>query len=88
MGEELQAVLFDMDGVLIDSAAVANRLLSATAARHGVDLSTAELDALAGSSGLQSRSYVKETCSLPGAVVDYRESYDAKALSGTPKPLR
>ena len=40
MSAELRAVLFDMDGVLIDSAAVANRLLAATAARHGVHLTS------------------------------------------------
>lgn len=76
---EVKAVLFDMDGVLIDSAAVANRLLAKTAAEHGVTLSEDELESLAGYSGAQFWSYVKKTHGLPGAPEEYRESYDAAA---------
>lgn len=79
MKTALKAVLFDMDGVLIDSAAVATRLLASAAARHGAHLSDEELTGLAGASGLQFWTYVKEAHGLPGRVEDYRESYDAEA---------
>lgn len=79
MNSELGAVLFDMDGVIIDSARVANRLLVETAARHGAILSAAQLRQLAGASGLEFWSYVKSAFSLPSSPADYLDSYDAEA---------
>ena len=79
MYRQLRAVLFDMDGVLINSAVVSNRLHVATAARHGVHLSADEVKSLAGVHGPQFWSYVKETYRLPGTVEEYWESYDAEA---------
>ncbi len=79
MNRQLRAVLFDMDGVLINSAVVSNRLHVATAARHGVELSADEVKSLAGINGPQFWSYVKETYRLPGTVEEYWESYDAEA---------
>ena len=75
----LDAVLFDMDGVLLNSAPVANRLLVAAAARHGVQLSMEELEGLRGVTGPQFWSYVKRTYHLPGTVEEYWASYDAEA---------
>lgn len=79
MGVELRAVLFDLDGVLIDSAAVAYPLLAETAARHGAHLSSEELSALTGASGGQFWSYVVEKYALSGSVREYLESYDVEA---------
>lgn len=74
----LGAVLFDMDGVLIDSARVADQLLLATAEGHGASLTKHNLDALRGLSGVQFWSEVKERFDLPGEVSEYLDSYDAE----------
>ena len=79
MSSELGAVLFGMDGVIIDSARVANRLLVEAAARHGASLTDAQLRELAGAGGLEFWSYVKSAFSLPASPADYLESYDAEA---------
>lgn len=75
---KLSAVLFDMDGVLIDSARVADELLQATAERHGASLTAGDLEALRGLGGVQFWSEVKARFGLPGKVAEYLESYDAE----------
>ena len=79
MKAKLEAVLLDMDGVVINSAKVADGLLVATASSHGVCLSPRELELLAGANGIQFWSYVKEAYGLPDRVETYRDSYDASA---------
>jgi HAD superfamily hydrolase (TIGR01509 family) len=74
---QLRAVLFDMDGVLINSSAVSDRLLTEAAARDGVELTAQEFDTLRGTSGLQFWGYIKHTYNLPGSVEEYWASYDA-----------
>ncbi|MES1174309.1 MAG: HAD family phosphatase [Myxococcales bacterium] len=73
---ELSAVIFDMDGVVIDSQAAANRVLVEAAARHGVRLRVSELEDLVGASEQQFWTYVKARYGLPEPVAYYAASYD------------
>ncbi|HEX7450715.1 MAG TPA: HAD family phosphatase [Polyangiaceae bacterium] len=72
----LTAVIFDMDGVVLDSQAAANRALVEAAAKHGVRLNVSELEDLVGASELQFWSYVKDRYRLPQPVELYAGSYD------------
>ena len=73
---ELAAVIFDMDGVIIDSQAAANGALVEAAARHGVRLRVSELEDLVGTSEQQFWSYVKARYGLPEPIAFYAASYD------------
>ena len=73
---EPEAVIFDMDGVIIDSQAAANRALVEAAARHGVRLAVSELEDLVGATPQQFWQYVKWRYALPEAIDYYAESYD------------
>src|SRR3954468_13212720 len=73
---DLAAVIFDMDGVIIDSQAAANRALVEAAAKHGVRLAVSELEDLVGASEQQFWHYVKERYGLPEAIPYYAASYD------------
>jgi len=73
---EPAAVIFDMDGVIIDSQAAANRALVEAAAKHGVRLAVSELEDLVGASAQQFWHYVKERYRLPEAISYYAASYD------------
>jgi beta-phosphoglucomutase len=72
----LTAVIFDMDGVVLDSQAAANRALVEAAAKHGVRLNVSELEDLVGASELQFWSYVKNRYCLPQPVEFYAGSYE------------
>jgi HAD superfamily hydrolase (TIGR01509 family) len=73
---EPAAVIFDMDGVIIDSQAAANRALVEAAAKHGVRLAVSELEDLVGASEQQFWQYVKERYRLPEAISYYAATYD------------
>lgn len=73
---ELSAVIFDMDGVVIDSQAAANSALVEAAARHGVRLRVSELEDLVGASEQQFWSHVKSRYGLPEPIAYYAASYD------------
>jgi len=73
---EPAAVIFDMDGVIIDSQAAANRVLVEAAAKHGVRLAVSELEDLVGASEQQFWHYVKERYRLPESIAYYAASYD------------
>ena len=70
------AVIFDMDGVIIDSQAAANQALVMAAAQHGVRLQVSELEDLVGASEQQFWTYVKTRYALPEPVAFYAASYD------------
>lgn len=76
MGRELRAVLFDMDGVLINSSVVSDRLLMEAVARHGVELTPEEFEDLRGTSGPQFWGHIKHKYDLPGPMEEYWASYD------------
>lgn len=76
MPAALAAVIFDMDGVIIDSQAVANHVLVEAAARHGVRLPVSDLEDLVGASPTQFWHYVKARYGLPESVDYYAASYD------------
>ena len=78
---EPAAVIFDMDGVIIDSQAAANRALVEAAAKHGVRLAVSELEDLVGASEEQFWYYVKERYRLPESIPYYAASYDETLLS-------
>jgi len=73
---EPEAVIFDMDGVIIDSQAAANRALVEAAAKHGVRLAVSELEDLVGASAQQFWQYVKWRYALPEPIAYYAQSYD------------
>jgi beta-phosphoglucomutase len=72
----LGTVIFDMDGVVLDSQAAANRALVDAAATHGVRLNVSELEDLVGASELQFWSYLKDRYRLPESIEFYLGSYD------------
>ena len=72
----LSAVIFDMDGVVIDSQPSANRALVEAAASFGVRLSVAELEDLVGASQLQFWTYVKARYRLPEPIDFYAATYN------------
>lgn len=72
----MQAVIFDMDGVVIDSQPVADRLLVDTAREFGAGLSESEMQQLVGASGRDFWRYVKTTYGLPFDVEHYLQQYN------------
>jgi HAD superfamily hydrolase (TIGR01509 family) len=72
----LGTVILDMDGVVIDSQAAANRALVEAAVSHGVRLRVSELEDLVGASELQFWSYLKDRYRLPESIEFYAGSYD------------
>jgi len=72
----LGTVIFDMDGVVLDSQAAANRALVDSAATHGVRLNVSELEDLVGASEAQFWSYVKDRYRLPKSLEFYVGSYN------------
>jgi HAD superfamily hydrolase (TIGR01509 family) len=72
----LGTVIFDMDGVVLDSQAAANRALVDAAATHGVRLNVSELEDLLGASELQFWSYLKSRYRLPESIDFYLGSYN------------
>ncbi len=72
----LAAIIFDMDGVVLDSQAAANQALVEAAASHGVRLNVSELEDLVGASEQQFWSYVKERYRLPESIEFYARSYN------------
>jgi HAD superfamily hydrolase (TIGR01509 family) len=73
---DLRTVIFDMDGVVLDSQAAANRALVDSAATHGVRLNVSELEDLVGASEAQFWGYVKERYRLPESLAFYIGSYN------------
>lgn len=74
----MKAVIFDMDGVIIDSQLIADRLLNLTAKRFGVRLTKQELHNLHGVSSQTFWKYVKDTYNLPRTVDYYHKQYDVE----------
>jgi len=74
----MKAVIFDMDGVIIDSQSIADKLLAQTAAKFGVKLSQEELHKLHGISFPAFWEYVKETYHLPKSAEYYGKHYDVE----------
>ena len=72
----LAAIIFDMDGVVLDSQAAANQALVEAAGQHGVRLNVSELEELVGASEQQFWSYVKERYRLPEPIAFYARSYN------------
>jgi HAD superfamily hydrolase (TIGR01509 family) len=73
---EPEAVIFDMDGVIVDTQAAANRALVEAAAKHGVRLAVSELEDLVSANAQQFWHYVKWRYALPETIAYYAESYD------------
>jgi HAD superfamily hydrolase (TIGR01509 family) len=73
---ELGAVIFDMDGVLIDSEPIATRLRCEMLAGLGVDLSPEDVEALKGATSDQYWTYLRSRYGLPESNEHYRSAYD------------
>jgi HAD superfamily hydrolase (TIGR01509 family) len=71
----MKAVIFDMDGVIIDSQPIADKLLFKTAEKFGVTLTEREMELLVGASLRDFWRYVKDTYSLPLSVKEYAAHY-------------
>jgi len=70
------AVIFDMDGVIIDSHGIAQELLIATAKKWGAALTPDELKSFGALSSRQFWALVKQKCNLPESVDFYVGQYD------------
>ncbi len=74
----MKAVLFDMDGVLIDSHSISTGLFRAAAASHGIEADTRDIAAWHGKSSRDFWRYFKERYRLPEAPGFYSSSYDVE----------
>jgi len=72
----MPSVLFDMDGVVIDSQPVASRMMRETAARLGIPMSEEDFAAWAGLSGNQFWTLMRSRHNLPEPIEFYRAAYD------------
>jgi len=75
-----EAVIFDMDGVLIDSEPLHFAALSEVLARVGHVLSRAENEQFIGTTTAAMFSTLIARRGLPGTVVDYERQYDQAVL--------
>jgi HAD superfamily hydrolase (TIGR01509 family) len=72
----LAAIIFEMDGVVLDSQAAANQALVEAAGQHGVRLNVSELEELVGASEQQFWSHVKQRYQLREPIEYYQRSYN------------
>jgi HAD superfamily hydrolase (TIGR01509 family) len=71
----MKAVIFDMDGVIIDSQPIADTLLFNSAKEQGVSLKAEEIKHLRGASLHDFWDYIKSTYHLPLSVETYESFY-------------
>lgn len=76
----LLAVVFDMDGVLLDSEPLHHLVVNELLAEHGVHVSDAQYRAYLGTTVEDTWADLIQRFSLPGTVADYRGRYDAAIL--------
>jgi haloacid dehalogenase superfamily, subfamily IA, variant 3 with third motif having DD or ED/haloacid dehalogenase superfamily, subfamily IA, variant 1 with third motif having Dx(3-4)D or Dx(3-4)E len=72
----MEAVIFDMDGVLIDSHSIAIRLLCEAANRYGCSLTSDEIRTWGSLSSRQFWNKVKDDFQLPHELNELIQSYD------------
>jgi HAD superfamily hydrolase (TIGR01509 family) len=72
----MKAVIFDMDGVIIDSHSVAYQLLREAANRYGCNLSINEIKQWGSLSSCQFWQRVKEEYRLPQDITELMNTYD------------
>ncbi len=71
-----EAILYDMDGVIIDTHRCAYSVLSESAREHGVQISPDEIIGLGSLSGKQFWEYIKDKYNLRVSVNELISSYD------------
>ncbi len=76
----LQAVVFDMDGVLLDSEPLHHLVVNELLAEHGVRVDDALYRRYLGTTLEDTWSDLIRRFALPGTVADYRGRYDAAIL--------
>lgn len=76
---DLRAVIFDMDGVLIDSEPIAERIISVLLAEAGLTLSPEEYEHTKGMTGHEFWSAMIERYQLPESVEYYRDKMKAES---------
>jgi HAD superfamily hydrolase (TIGR01509 family) len=74
----MKAVIFDMDGVIIDSQSIADTLLAQTAKKFGVHLSEQELHNMHGIPFEIFWQQIKEKYNLPETAEFYGDHYDVE----------
>lgn len=74
----MKAVIFDMDGVIIDSQSIADRLLTQTAMQFGVQLTKTELQSMHGVPIEVFWQHIKEKYNLPESAAFYHSHYDVE----------
>ena len=73
---EVSAILFDMDGVMIDTHRCAYSVLSDSAMKLGVDISADEIIEMGSLSGKQFWTYIKSEYELEESVEELVANYD------------
>jgi beta-phosphoglucomutase len=76
---ELLAVIFDMDGVLIDSEPVARRMISVLISEAGLSLTPDEYEQCKGMTGKEFWTLLIDRYDLPESVEFYREKMKAES---------
>jgi HAD superfamily hydrolase (TIGR01509 family) len=86
----IRALIFDMDGLLVDSEPVAERAMADFLRRHGHELSGAVVGQLLGRRVPEAIALVAGVYGLPGDLDDYVSAYNEMrlaALFGNLKPM-
>jgi HAD superfamily hydrolase (TIGR01509 family) len=91
MGDaSIRALIFDMDGLLVDSEPVAERAMSDFLRRHGHELRPELIGQLLGRRAAEGVALVVETYGLPGDLDEYVRLFDElrlAALYGNLRPM-
>jgi HAD superfamily hydrolase (TIGR01509 family) len=75
---ELQAVIFDMDGVIIDSEPIAERFFTTELRQFGADIKPGDLDATRGMTRADFWQFIKSQYDLPKPPEYYQASLDVQ----------
>ena len=76
----VKAVVFDLDGVILDSEPVHHAAINEICAPYGEALTDAEYEKLIGRTDIVVTSYLKERYSFPFSVEDFISRYNAKLV--------
>lgn len=82
---KLQVVIFDMDGVLINSEPIAERMMSVLVGEAGVTIPSDEIARCRGMTGIEFWTHMIERHGLPESVEYYRDKMKPETLAYGPE---